>query len=76
MSDLTTLKTQLADAKAAYHQLVLGNKMVEIRVGGRWMQKTPADKAGLKEYIRELTGQVSRLEGGGLPPRSPISLYS
>lgn len=74
MADLETLKTQLAQAETALHDLQLGNKVVEIRVNGRWLQKTPADRKDLKAYVNDLQSQINRLEGG--TRRSPVSLHA
>lgn len=75
MADLATLQTRLTQAEDALHDLLLGNKVVEIRVKGRWMQKTPADIPQLRAYVNELKAQINRLQGGS-SPKSPISLHA
>jgi|GEM_PF-1035169 len=64
MPDLTTLQSRLEEAETAYHELALGNKMVEIRVNGRWLQKTPTDMPQLMGYIKDLKKQINRAKGG------------
>lgn len=75
MADLDTLKIQLEEAETALHQLQLGNKVVEMRVGKRYMNKTAADIGELTKYVRSLQSKVNRLEGRS-SCRSPIRLPS
>jgi hypothetical protein len=75
MADLADLKTQLLEAQLALHKLMIGSQVVEIRVKGRWISKSPADKTSLKQYIKELHGQIDRIEGVD-SRRRPIGLHS
>ncbi|MBL4761536.1 MAG: hypothetical protein JKY93_02420 [Gammaproteobacteria bacterium] len=75
MADLALLKTQLAESEAALHRLMVGKMSVTIRVNGRLVEKTPADKNSLKVYISDLKAAISRAEGGS-SSRSPISFHA
>ena len=75
MADLATLQKQLTEAEAALHSLMMGQQVVEIRVNGRFIRKTEADKGSLKSYVSDLKAQINRLEGGS-SPRSPIGFHA
>lgn len=53
--DCTELAAQIAEAKAAYHQLMLGKKTAVVQFGpAKRVEYTQANKADLKSYIAEL----------------------
>lgn len=55
-----TLKQQLADAKKAYHELMLGRSArVVVDRNGERVEFTAARKADLYAYIRELESKVT-----------------
>lgn len=57
------LEQQLAEAKAAFHQLNIGQAVVKLKRGDREMQYTPANKTQLKQYIDDLTAQLGQASG-------------
>lgn len=72
--DCTELATQLAEAKAAYHQLMLGKKTASVTFGpSKRVEYTQATKADLKSYIAELTDlQAMCCTGGATKARGPV----
>lgn len=59
--DCTALAAQIAEAKAAYHQLMLGKKTASVTFGpSKRVEYTQANKADLKSYIAELTDQYAK----------------
>lgn len=71
-AEVTALRTRIAEARAALHQVMLGDKAVQIDFGDnrrtRWNESKPAD---LRAYIAELELELSVLTGETLP-RGPI----
>lgn len=68
MSDLQTLKAQLAQAEAAYHKLMTepGVSQIAFSLGGQnatSFSKIDSDK--LLNYIGRLKIQIARLQGRG-----------
>jgi hypothetical protein len=62
---ITALRTQIAEAKAAYHKLVMGDKEVQVGFGTqRFTQWSPAKVPELKAYIADLEAQLSVMLGG------------
>lgn len=61
------LKTQLSEAKQAYHNLLTGQAVVSFSRNGRETRFTQANKNELKDYINELetliNGSSSRRRG-------------
>ena len=60
-----TLQEQLADAEAAYHNLMTGKSarvVVDGADGGR-VEFTAANKAGLYSYIKDLKAQIGVASG-------------
>ena len=71
--DCSTLSTQIAEAKAAYHQLMLGNKKVSVTFGpSKRVEYTQATKADLKGYIAELQDLYSACCTASTKTRGPI----
>lgn len=62
----------LADAKAAYHALMIGEAIVSVTTDGRTTQYTAADKTSLKKYIAELEAEVGDVDKGYA---GPIEFY-
>ena len=62
--DLATLQLYLTQAQQAYHQLMMGQNLVEIRHNNREMRYGQPDKAALAAYIADLNGQICRLQNG------------
>lgn len=62
MTDLATLQTRLAEAEAAYHQLLTGAKAATVGSAGRNVSYTQADAPRLAAYISNLKSQVAALD--------------
>jgi hypothetical protein len=62
MTDLATLQARLAEAEAAYHKMMIGKLVVEIRHGlGEAMRFNKPES--LLAYINDLKGQIATLTG-------------
>jgi hypothetical protein len=72
MTDLTTLKTRLAQAEDAYHQLQMGAQEQEMMLNGRKVVYTPANFDKLKVYIMQLKNEIATTEG--VKRRHPLYL--
>lgn len=71
---MPTTTELLAEAKAAYHELMIGNQAVEVRdSNGESVRFTRADASRLKGYIKELEAQIAE-ENGTAVPRRPMRL--
>ena len=70
MTLLTTLQKRLDEAEAAYHALMLGDRIVSISIEGRGQSYTPADMGKLEMYITRLKDRIARLQRG--PRRGPV----
>jgi len=65
--ELADLKTKLAEAQAAYHQLMLGKSVVTIvDQNAERGEFTPASKQNLFNYILSLKSQIATAEGTSL----------
>lgn len=65
-ADLTLLRTQLAQAQAAYHQLQIGSVVtVFVDQNGERIQYQNGNKADLYAYIMRLQAQI---DCGGVAP--------
>lgn len=68
---ITALRAQIAEAKAALHALLLGDKVSEVTFGQnrgtKWNSVKPAD---LRAYIAQLEVELALLLGS--VPRGPI----
>lgn len=59
MADLETLEQRLVEAESAYHQLMMGDREVEVTFSdGRRVRLGEADAASLKRYIGELQTEI------------------
>ncbi len=68
MADIATLQSQLAEARAAYHDIMVNGATRAVRHNGKDVEFAPADAARLKSYIADLVGQLAALgvtETGG-----------
>jgi len=74
MADLATLQARLAEAEAARHKLLLGDKEVSVAYGAGNMQVSynRAEAASLNAYIAQLKAQIAALGGVGGVRRRPI----
>jgi hypothetical protein len=62
MTDLATLQARLAEAEAAYHKMMTGKLVAEIRHGlGEAMRFNKPE--ALLAYINDLKGQIAALTG-------------
>lgn len=61
-TSLTTLRTRLAEAEEALHQLLLGQSVVALShtiVGTNSVQYRPGDEAALERYIAQLEAKIA-----------------
>lgn len=57
---MATLSERLADAEAAYHDLMIGKTLVEFRdSNGETVRYTGANRGSLASYITELKRQIA-----------------
>lgn len=64
---MATLQERLDEAESAYHDLVIGKSVVELRdANGEDMRYTAANRASLAAYIADLKRQISGAVSGGL----------
>lgn len=69
--DLGTLKANLAAAETAYHQLMMGERVVSTsNVDGGSVAYNQGSMSKLKAYISELEGLIARAES--TQRRAPI----
>lgn len=59
MADFATLQSRLAEAEAAYHRLITGSQLEEVRVDGTWTRYAPSDAGKLARYVSGLRTEVS-----------------
>lgn len=63
------LQAKLAEAESAYHDLMVGRSVVELRdQNGELVRYTPASAVRLLAYIQSLKQQLGLLPGGSLGP--------
>tara|TARA_R110001583_G_scaffold34551_1_gene115872 strand:- start:22231 stop:22437 length:207 start_codon:yes stop_codon:yes gene_type:complete len=65
-------QTQLDEARAALHQLLLGRRAVKIQKDGRTVEYTPASKRQLEEYIGQLEVEL----GAAGRRRGPAGVFA
>lgn len=58
MADTVTLQGYLAEAEAALHALMTGQKEVSVGYDGKTVTYTKASEAGLRAYIADLRRQL------------------
>ena len=63
------LQAKLAEAESAYHDLMVGRSVVELRdQNGELVRYTPASAVRLLAYIQSLKQQLGLLPHGSLGP--------
>lgn len=63
------LQAKLAEAESAYHDLMVGRSVVELRdQNGELVRYTPASAVRLLAYIQSLKQQLGLLPRGSLGP--------
>jgi hypothetical protein len=68
-TQIATLQQQVAEATAAYHQLMIGQSLVRIRHNAREMSYSQANAADLLAYISTLNAQLAQLGVRTVGPR-------
>jgi hypothetical protein len=64
---MATLAERLAEAEAAYHDLVIGKAVVEVRdANGQTLRYTQANRAAMAAYIQDLKRQIDSTGHGPL----------
>lgn len=63
MADIAILETQLAEARAALHQLQLGALQVAVEYDGRRVQFSPTSVGRLETYVKTLEDRIARATG-------------
>jgi cell division septal protein FtsQ len=59
MANLETLQQRLVDAETAYHQLMMGDREVEVTFSdGRKVKLGETDAVALKRYIDQLRTEI------------------
>ena len=73
--DIETLRTRLAEAKEAYHQLMIGAKEVSINVGNFGsVTYNQTSRATLEAYIANLKVKLAEAEGSPVLKRKIIKV--
>jgi len=57
------LRTRLAEAEAALHELTIGGKVVVVRMGEKQVEYSPAKAADLSQYVQSLQEAVDKCDG-------------
>jgi hypothetical protein len=71
--DKEILKTRLAEAEDAYHQLLTGTKEVSVNVGNFGsVTYNQTSRTALEAYILSLKSQIAAAEGTGVGRRRII----
>mgnify|MGYP001810011648 CR=1 FL=1 len=72
MTDLATLLQQHAEAKAAYHQRMMGKAAQKVADGGGSVEYNPVSMTDLSSYIAGLERRIIAA-GGTVPGRTACS---
>ncbi len=73
--DKEILKTRLAEAEDAYHQLLTGTKEVSVNVGNFGsVTYNQTSRTALEAYILSLKSQIAAAEGTGVGKRRIIKV--
>lgn len=71
--DKETIKTRLAEAEEAYHQLMIGAKEVSVNVGNFGsVTYNQTSRTALEAYISSLKSQIAAAEGTSVGRRRII----
>ena len=63
---MATLTERLTEAEAAYHDLLIGKAVVEVRdANGETIRYTLANRAALSAYIEDLKRQIGSVSVSG-----------
>lgn len=70
MADTAELEARLATAETAYHNLMMGMSVAELRdENGEMVRYTPANAGRLAAYIYSLKSQLGLTSGKSTPAR-------
>lgn len=73
--DIETLRTRLAEAEEAYHQLMIGAKEVSVNVGNFGsVTYNQTSRAALEAYIADLKAKLAEAEGSPVLKRKIIKV--
>lgn len=73
--DIETLRTRLAEAEEAYHQLMIGVKEVSVNVGNFGsVTYNQTSRAALEAYIADLKAKLAEAEGSPVLKRKIIKV--
>lgn len=71
--DKETIKTRLAEAEEAYHQLMIGAREVSVNVGNFGsVTYSQTNRAALEAYIADLKAKLAEAEGTSIGRRRII----
>lgn len=63
MTTCAEYRTRLAEAEAALHELTIGGKVVNVRMGEKQVEYSPAKAADLAQYVSTLQAAVDKCDG-------------
>lgn len=73
--DKETIKTRLAEAEEAYHQLMIGVREVSVNVGNFGsVTYNQTSRAALEAYIADLKAKLAKAEGSPVLKRKIIKV--
>lgn len=73
--DKETIKTRLAEAEEAYHQLMIGAREVSVNVGNFGsVTYSQTNRAALEAYMADLKAQLAEAEGTPVLKRKIIKV--
>lgn len=73
--DIETLRTRLAEAEEAYHQLMIGAKEVSVNVGNFGsVTYNQTSRAALETYIADLKAKLAEAKGSPVLKRKIIKV--
>lgn len=73
--EIETLKSRLAEAEEAYHQLMIGAREVSVNIGNFGsVTYNQASRTSLETYIANLKSQIAAAEGTSVGRRKIIKI--
>lgn len=73
--EIETLKSRLAEAEEAYHQLMIGAREVSVNIGNFGsVTYNQANRTSLETYIANLKSQIAAVEGTSVGRRKIIKI--
>lgn len=69
-AECADFRAKLVEAEAAYHDVVTGNREVEIMHANKRTRYTEANRGALLAYITDLKGKIAACDGCRRRPRS------